>query len=546
MGNTFLPKAGTSREFTVEHAKEWVRCSKDPVYFLKKYVKIIHLDRGEVPFDMYEYQEDLAKAITRGEKRIVMNTARQAGKTSSVAGMVLHYIIFNMSKTVAVLAQKLDQSQEIMGRIQRMFESLPEFLKPGVKTWNKRSFELENGNIVFCSATGGSAVRGRSISLLIVDETAHVPNWEDFAASVLPTVSSSKESVIVFLSTPLGLNHFYYYVEGARKKTNGFYLIEAPWWKVPGRDEAWKQRTLAELNYDEERFQTEFCCEFVGSSGTLIAGSVLKHMAANAVNPIFTSHEGLKQYERPIKDHAYALVADVSEGKGMDYSAFHVIDITALPYKQVATFRNNMLTPSDYAIIINTVGSAYNKAFVLVENNNMGGQVCHILHNDYEYENIIKTENRGAAGKQITFGGGKTAERGIRTSVQVKALGCSVLKLLVEQKHLLIYSADTISELSTFSRKGKSYEAEEGKNDDLVMGLVIFSWMTQTKSFKALVNMDILEAMKEMSSTSLEDLKKSIGFIRQDGTDVSEGPKYERYGGELWEVVEDNGSWTGW
>jgi hypothetical protein len=352
---------------------EWNRCANDPIYFLKTYVKVIHLDRGIVPFEMYPYQEEIANAISGGERRILFAAARQCGKTQSAAGMILHYICFNEAKNVGIVAQQADQAQEIVRRIQDMFQSLPDFLKPGVKVWNKRSFSLDNECMVISGASTGSAMRGKSINLLCVDEAAFIKNWDDFAAGTLPVVSSGQDSIIVFMSTPNGMNHFYNYVDGAKKNINGWKLIEAPWWKVPGRDEVWKQKTLAEMNFDEQRFAVEYSVEFLGSSGTLISGSTLKALASAIQNPMFSSNEGFKQFERPERNHQYAMICDVSEGKGLDYQAFHVIDITELPYRQVGSFRNNQMTPSDYAVIINTVGNAYNKAFVLVENNNMGG-----------------------------------------------------------------------------------------------------------------------------------------------------------------------------
>lgn len=371
---------------------------------------------------------------------------------------------------------------------------------------------------------------------------AFVQNWDEFSASVLPVISSGKTSKLIFTSTPKGLNHFYEYVEGARKGINGFKLIEVKWDDVPGRDEKWKEATLATLNNDLERFAQEFCVSFLGSSDNLISGAAMKNIKADALQykPIRTNISyGYRIYEEPVRDKIYAMTCDVSRGKGLDYSTFHVIDITQIPYKQVATFRNNLITPTDFAAFIYNTAKAYNEAYTLIEINDIGGQVADILYFDYGYENLISTESAGTKGKRVSAGYGRNVDRGIRTTVTVKALGCSMLKLLIEQRKLTIYDVETINELSSFVKKGKSYEAEPGKHDDLVMALVLFAWLTTDTFFKNINDLDVMHTLRDLSDEQIFDELVPFGIISTYDMPQEE-PRVEKIGNELWSV-EDYG-----
>ena len=326
---------------------------------------------------------------------------------------------------------------------------------------------------------------------------------------MFPTISSGNTTKILFTSTPNGLNHFYKTCEGAKQGTNGYAYVEVPWQKVPGRDDAWRQETLGAMDFDLEKFAQEFECEFQGSSGTLISSACLKTLVSRI--PI-AERDGLTQYARPVKDNKYVIVVDVSRGKGLDYSAFQVVDITTMPYNQVCTYRNNMITPLDYAGVIFNISKMYNEAVILVEVNDVGAQVVDSLHYDYESELIVYTENAGARGKRISGGFGN-AERGIRTTKTVKAIGCSMLKLLVEQQQLIINDHQTIFELSRFSKKGHSYEAEPGCNDDLVMGLVLFAWMSDQQYFKDLTDINTLMKLREKTEEEMESELTPFGFM---------------------------------
>lgn len=508
-GNPNLKRFGVKIDWTPEMIQEWIKCANDVVYFTKTYMKIVNVDRGLIPFEPYDYQIEMLQAMQE-ERYCIFATSRQAGKSTVTCAFILWYIIFNSEKNVALLANKAETAREILGKVQLAYQHLPKWLQQGVTEWNKGSFALENNSRVLATATSSDNIRGFSINLLFIDEAAFIDNWAEFFTSVYPTISSGKTTKVVLVSTPNGLNHFYSIWQNAVENKNGYKNIMVKWDRVPGRDEEWRQKTLAGLNFDIERFNQEFEVDFIGSSGTLVAGWKLKELVHKT--PIFAK-DGLFKFEDPNPTRSYVCIVDVSRGKGLDYSAFQMIDITEMPYRQVCVYRNNLVTPIDYAEIIFRVAKSYNNAAVLVEINDIGEHVATSLHYDFEYENVLMTESAGRAGKRITSGFGKNIDRGIRTTASVKATGCSILKLLIEQNQLIINDFHTIHELSTFSRKGKSYEAEDGKHDDLVMGLVLFAWLSDQSYFKDLTSINTLAKLREKTEEEIEQDLLPFGFV---------------------------------
>lgn len=509
LGNTYLKRSNEQIEYTPDQIKEYMRCAQDPIYFAENYIKIVHVDKGFVPLDMYDYQKEITNKITNS-RRVAVLTARQSGKTTTATAVILHYILFNEHKTVAILANKGDSAREVLDRIKLAYEALPKWLQQGIEEWNKGNITLENGCKIYAGTTTSSAIRGKSISFLYLDEVAFIEGYDEFFASVYPTISSGETTKLLMTSTPNGLNHFWKTCKGAEEGTNGYEYVKVMWYDVPGRDEKWKQETLEALDFDEEKFNQEYCCQFLGSSGTLIDGSKLKELAYS--RPVAQS-EGLTQYERAIEDHSYVMTVDVSRGKGLDYSTFNIIDITKMPYKQVCTFRDNMVSPVDFASVIYRIGLTYNECAILIEINDIGEQVSDVLLMDYGYENLLYTENAGRNGKRISSGFGKRVDNGIRTTKSVKSVGCTILKMLIEQNQLLLRDFNTIQELSRFSKKGSSYEAESGSHDDLVMNLVIFAWLTDQTFFKDLTDINTLMKLRQKTEEQIEEDLLPFGFI---------------------------------
>lgn len=527
-GNQLLKRKGVQIQWEHDQVKEFIKCSSDPIYFAEKYIQIVHVDRGLIPMNLYDYQREIIQKISHNRRAAVV-TSRQAGKTTTAVAVILHFILFQEHKTVALLANKGDAAREILDRIKIAYEALPQWMQQGVVEWNKGSVQFENGCKIIAAATSSSGIRGKSVSFLYIDETAFVENWDEFFASVFPTISSGDTTKILLTSTPNGLNHFYKTCEGAREETNGYEFVEVLWKDVPGRDDKWKLETLQAMDFDYEKFSQEYECQFLGSSGTLIEGSKLKSMVTK--EPAIDNGT-MKQYERQAEGRIYACIVDVSRGKGLDYSAFQIIDVTEMPYKQVCVYRDNYITPAEYAEVIYRACKSYNDATTLIEINDIGEQVAELLHFEFEYENILFTESAGRSGKRISAGYSKRCDKGIRTTKTVKSVGCSILKLLIEQDQLIINDFQTIKELSTFSRKRNSFEAESGAHDDLVMCLVLFAWLSDQAYFKEITDINTLIELKEKSEKEMMDNLLPFGF-HDDGIpdeNIIEYPAQDPFG----------------
>lgn len=516
LGNQNLKAAGVSVPFTEEEVQEYLKCSKDPVYFIKKYIKIVSLDEGLVPFELWDFQEDIVDKV-HNNRFVIAKLPRQTGKSTTMVSYLLHYVLFNQDVNVAILANKLATARELLHRLKLAYEYLPKWMQQGIVEWNKGSIELENGSKILASATSSSAVRGGSFNMIFLDEFAYVPPGvaEEFFSSVYPTISSGQTTKVLIVSTPKGLNMFYRFWVDAQEGRNEYVPIEVHWSQVPGRDDAWKKQTIA--NTSEEQFQTEFECDFIGSSATLISSHKLKCLTYKT--PIYKNDEGLCVYEEPQKDKVYCICVDTARGQGKDYSAFVVIDMTTTPYRLVATYRNNEIAPMMYPNAVNAVGKQYNNAHVLVEINDIGGQVADILHSELEYENILMTSVKGRKGQVLDGGFGKGGSQfGLRTTSVTKRVGCAALKGLIEEDKLIIEDFNTVNELTSFIAKRQSYEADDGHNDDLVMGLVMFAWVTTQPYFKDMMDMDIRQDIYGDKIKQMEDEMTPFGFF-SDGTD---------------------------
>jgi hypothetical protein len=531
LNNPNLKRTGVDIPFTAEQKEEIIKCSKDPVYFIEKYVKFI-TDDGYRSVSLYPFQKEAIFKMNDNRK-IIVKAGRQIGKTTMVAGYILWFVLFNDEKFVAILANRAKTSREILNKVRMAYESLPVWMQQGVKVWNKGDIELENKSRIMADSTAGSAIRGMAVDFLYLDEYAFVPPniADEFYTSVYPTISSRKNSKILITSTPKGLNHYYKMWTEAEQGINGFITIQANWRQIPGRTQAWADEERASLG--ETKYLQEVETEFLGSSGTLISGAALKRLAY--INPIQKNELGLSIYYEPEAGRNYMTIADTSRGKGLDYSAFVVLDVTEIPYKLVATFKNNEIAPLVYPGVIQTVSASYNNAPVIVENNDNGQQVADSLFDDYAYENVLCTVTDK---KKIALSWGETAKatRGVRTTKSVKRFGCSTLKHLIENDKLIIQDFDTISELSTFVLNKTSYEAEEGKFDDLVMCLVLFSWATNEVIFREISDSSTKSKLYSEQIRAMEE-DMPPGFLAGH-IDIDEGQKYERIGGELWTVVQ--------
>lgn len=510
LGNPRLKRTDTIIPFTEEQRDEWIRCSQDAEYFIENYVKIINVDRGLINFGMFGFQRKMVNTFANN-RFVICKLPRQVGKTTTVTAYFLWKILFNADQNIAILANKGRLAMEILDKIKLAYEFLPLWMQQGVVVWNRGNIELENRSKVLAAATSSSAVRGGSFTALLLDEFAHVPRnlADNFFASVYPTISSGNTTQLIIVSTPLGMNHFYRIWTEAEEGRSDYVPISIHWSEVPGRDEKWKEQTIR--NTSEEQFRQEHLCEFLGSTNTLISPEKLR---AFAWKPPRKDNWSVDVYEDPIPTSSYVICADTSHGVGLDYSAFTVIDVTQFPYRLVAKFHSNTASPIYFPEVIARTGRLYNNAYVLAETNDIGQAMVDALFRDLEYENVFTTTMKGRAGQKLGAGfGGARSILGVKMTKQVKFMGCSNIKDIIETDKLLIQDFDIIQEFFTFISRKNSYEAEEGCHDDLVMTLVLFGWLVRQPMFRDLTNNDIRAKLAEERYANLMDDLLPAGFV---------------------------------
>jgi len=672
LGNPNLKKVNTPQEFTKKEILEYQKCAKDPIYFMTKYIRIVSLDDGLVPFKMYDFQKHIVRTI-HDNRFTICKLPRQSGKSTTTVSYLLHYALFNPNSNIAILANKSSTARDILGRVQLAYENLPKWMQQGVINWNKGNIELENKSVIVAAATSSSAIRGGSYNIIFLDEFAFVPAniAEQFFSAVYPTISAGTQTKMIIVSTPYGMNQFYKLWTDAENKRNDYVPIEVHWSEVPGRDEAWKEATIR--NTSAEQFQQEFeCvdgntivetedgkikiedlykkllkkrvgqmfrtntdnikilstsgfsnfngiqkvkrnlyqhiifddkseiktsinhpfgkdkilarnvkvgdylsskkvlynelvnekiflydpinvekenlyitngvvshnCEFLGSVNTLINPSKIKTLAY--MNPI-QSNAGLDVYEDPKKGNTYVCTVDVARGVSKDYSAFLILDVTQMPFRIVAKFRNNEIRPLLFPHTIDQVCKAFNHAHVLVETNDLGQQIAEALQFELEYDNLLMTTQRGRAGQILGAGfSGRGSGFGVKMTKQIKKIGCANIKTLIESDKVIIQDFNIIEEMSTFIRKGQSWQADDGANDDLMMCLVIFGWLSNQPFFKELTDTNARQMLYEEQQHLIEQDMAPFGFV-DDGTPDHEKSEVDEYG-TVWHPVVHKGS----
>jgi hypothetical protein len=503
LGNPNVKRDGVSTPFTQEQILEYKKCMDDPVYFAKKYCKVVSLDEGLIDFDLYPYQEKMFNQFNENRFNIVL-ACRQSGKSISSVAYLLWFGIFHSEKTIVILANKGATAKEMLARITIMLENLPFFIQPGCKALNKHTIEFSNNSRIVAAATSASSIRGMSASLLYLDEFAFVENASEFYTSTYPVITSGKSTKVIITSTANGVgNMFHKLWEGAVQGVNEYIPFRVDWWDVPGRDEKWKEQTIN--NTSEIQFDQEFGNTFFGTGDTLIESSALleqkrmhyKHLLENNC---------LRIYEEPEIGHEYIMTVDVSKGVGGDYSTFNIIDVTSRPFRQVAVYRNNKISPVLFPNIIVKYAEKYNKCYVVVENNDQGAVVCNGIYFDLEYENFYMESSTKSTGLGVTM------------NKKVKRLGCSAIKDIVENRKINIVDDETIIEMSTFVSKGHSFEASQGNHDDLMMNLVLFGYFTNTQFFGDLIGVNMKSVLFDKEVNEIDENIVPFGFI-DDGLD---------------------------
>lgn len=465
-----LRNEGLEVELTEEQVREIAKCANDAHYFINNYCYIITLDEGKQKFNTRFYQDDML-GIMDNSTRSIFKLPRQSGKSAIVAAFLVWEVIFKDYHSCSILANKEKSAKNILKKVKMIYKSLPIWMQQGVTGWSKLSIELENESYIEASATSASGIRSDSINTLVIDECAWIPKniWDEFYSSIYPTVSSSRNSKIIMISTPRGMNHFYKFWTDAEAGKNIFKHYEIDYMDVPTYAEpGFKEQTIQEIGL--QKWTQEYECQFLGSSGTLISSYhlqntlVMKDPAEIRFDDKFRIFEmPVTDKEDPSKSHQYILICDFGEGVGLDYNTIQVMDITAgPPWKEVAVYEDNEIAPSEMPYVIERIGKFYNTALVIGETNNLGIGILDDLNYDLEYENIFYGDND---------------HFGIKMTKASKKTGNHRLKQNIEDGYLVVQDEGTISQFSTYVKVRDSYQAEEDTDhDDLVTPLVLFSF----------------------------------------------------------------------
>ncbi len=539
-GNPLLRKAGMVPEggYTQERIAEFIRCANDPIYFFEHYVKIKHVDfEKKVFFKPRGYQLKMTNSILEN-RYTISRWPRQSGKTTVIASIALHYLLFNQNYSILIAAHKGDKAQEIVTAIQDMYMELPDWLQQGIVEWNKKSFKLENGSRIRSSTTSSSSARGDTYNLVALDEFAFVPTHvaEEFVKSVIPTVSSGKDTKIIITSTPKGLNLFYSIWKDAEEQKipppNNFVPIAVEWNEVPGRDEKFKEGIIKQ--YGQEFWDQEFACAFLGSSRTLISANKL--LILREETPLH-QYDNARVYMMPEKGHHYAITVDVAEGLGGDATVVMCVDITTAPYQVAYIYENRHIEMMSLPSLIHTIARNYNEALVLVESN-FGQMVADMLWYELEYENVVMTTRnvKTPGGQKVTTSG--NTRPGLQMNVLSKRIGCSNLKSLVENDQLILKDKALIEQLRRFAVKGKSYAAEQG-HDDIAMAAVMFAWLVDQGYVKEINDINIRENIANINRDRIENAINPFGFI-VTGTETNNAPVASASNDWKWLIGNEN------
>ena len=541
MGNPKLKAAGQMVPYTNEQIEEYGKAATNVHYFVGNFAKIQTPDEGLTQFNPRDYQTKMMDNILNNRFTISL-LPRQTGKSTTMAAVSLWFALFNSDFKIAFLANKDDVAKEQLKKIRRMCEELPMWVQQGVVECNKHTIAFENGSSITVAPTSSSAIRGFTFNLLVLDEFAWVPFniQQEFLASVYPTISSGKTTRIAMISTPNGMELFHKFWKDATTGTNSYKPLRVRWNDIPGRDEEFKKRTIADVG--ERIWRVEYACEFLGSEDTLIDPNILATLAHD--QPL-GEHKNFSIYKNPEEGHIYVALVDTAEGLGKDYSTVQVIDVTQLPYEQVAVFRNNKISTGLFPAVVVELAQRYNQAPTLIETNDIGGQVALTMEKDDRgCDMLLYTVLKGST--QVLSGGFGPSKKypGLKMTRTTKSSGCSSIKTVIESKQLVIRDYNTIQELSVFVQHDNgTFAASDGHHDDLVMPLVLFGWLCYQPYFADITNTDFIRKLKTSLTEEETDEFYPFGIVITGDDDDMEGfgadPEFEEERAHSEEAEED-------
>lgn len=520
MGNPYLRAEGEKIQMTQYEVEEYIRCREDILHFAENYYYIQTIDDGRIKIPLWDFQKKMLKVFQdpAPKRHIVVLSARQMSKTTVTSLYLLHRALFSKEQNIAILANNERTSREILERIKMAYLNLPLWLQKGISNeggWNKSTLMLENGVKIIAASTSSNSIRGMTINELLIDECSFIADyiWDDFFNSVLPTISGGKKSKIIMVSTPKGMNHFYkIYRDAVQDPESNFRAIKIPWWERPDRDDEWKKRTLADMGQDLQKFQQEYGCQFLGSSTTLIDPEVLERTMCR--QPTEIKYGGaLRIFEVPKPGEFYILGVDSAKGNGSDYSTIQVLKIESEhSIVQVAVYRNNFIGPDEFAQLSIGISDYYNKAFMMVESNDIGELVVNKIWYDYECDRILNCDKNGL---------------GIRATRKSKLAGNLLLKRYMENGWLEIVDDKTLYELSRYEEVSPNvfHAAGQNEHDDTVTSLIWALYYMTTVYY-------------DRDDNSMSDVKRIDPKYKFESEDIPVfiGDSDNEYGSGTWEM----------
>ena len=470
MNNPDLPNVGAEFEYTPKMIKELKKAQNNLLYFAENFFHIISLDDGKQKINLHYCQKRALRKM-RDNRFFILLASRQIGKTTMMTIYALWIACFNNDQRILIVANKEGTAIEIMNRIRLAYEELPNWLKPGVKEYGKTAVTLANGTRIGISTTTGTAARGQSVNCLILDELAFIePNLvDDFWKSVYPIVSASKKSKIFIASTANGTeNLFYKLYSGAESGDSNWAYDKILWNEIPGRNEKWKQDTIASIGSTDAWMQ-EFECQFISTGESSLDLELFEKLSTQAKDPKFVFDDGhYLLWDEPKDDRIYVASVDTAEGLGRDASVIQILDYTDLTnIEQVATYHNNMISPYNFTEKVYEILQHWGNPLVCIERNNSGGQVVDILKNTHAYENIVSW---GAA----TASSRKNNQLGIVAHTNTKYKGVMNMRYwLNELEAVKINDIHLVKELKDFTKHPNgTWSAKKGKHDDRVTSMM--------------------------------------------------------------------------
>ncbi len=488
-----------------ETMAEIIRCGKDPAYFCTQYTKISHPMKGLIPFELYDFQTESLKDFKKHRFNVILK-ARQLGISTTVAAYVCWMMLFHRDKNVLVVATKLQTATNLVKKIKAIHRNLPSWLKiANITIDNRTSFELSNGSQVKASSTSGDAGRSEALSLLVVDEAAFVEGMEELWAGLYPTLSTGGRCIA--LSTPNGVGNWFHktYTEAEEEK-NDFHTIKLPWDVHPERDQEWFEKETR--NMSRREIAQELECNFNASGETVIHGDDLKAIIEKAIDPQYRTgfDRNYWVWKPPVNEGQYLMTADVARGDGSDYSVAQVYDIQTM--EQVAEYQGK-ITPDMFAPLLFSIGSEFNDALMVIENNSLGIGVLGRLQ-DMEYKNLyFSVKSTHEYVDELTAGaiGGIP---GFTMSMKTRPLVIAKLEEFIRNKLITINSMRLANELKTFVWHNGRPQAMRSYNDDLVIAVAIACWVRATALTMNKREIDYKRALLSGMSSSKTVLNSKI------------------------------------